>query len=55
MSERADVREERTRDAIASTARTLREASAVPMTQTEAEARVLRARRRGDNIRNSDR
>lgn len=54
MSDRADMREERTRQAIESTARTLREAG-VCKTQTEAEERVRRARARGDNIRNHDR
>lgn len=52
----AAEREERTRDAIARTAKTLREASAsggVQLTQTQAEARVRAARERGDNIRNS--
>jgi hypothetical protein len=54
VSERADRREERTRDAIGKTAQTLRQASekhGKPMTQTEATARALKARERGDNIR----
>jgi hypothetical protein len=54
VSERADRREEASRDAIAKTAAKVREAAAkggVHMTQTEATARVLKARERGDNIR----
>lgn len=52
----AHEREERTRDAIGKTAAQLRDWNAkggVHITQTEAEARVRKARERGDNIRNS--
>lgn len=55
MSERADRREERTRDAIQKTARTWREANAqggVQISQSDAEARVRAARERGDRQRN---
>lgn len=48
--------EGRVRDAIAKTAQSIREnaqRSGVPMTQTEAEERVRRARVRGDQIRES--
>ena len=54
MSDRADRREERTRDAIAKTGATLREAAAKggkQLTQTEAVSRAIKARERGDIIR----
>ena len=54
MSDRADRREERTRDAIAKTGATMREAAAKggkQLTQTEAVSRAIKARERGDIIR----
>lgn len=54
--QRADRRNELSRDAIGKTAKTLREASArggVHLTQTEATSRVIKARESGDLKRSS--